>query len=123
MFFLNNLYIYIIKNEKMKKLFLVLIVTLSVTILKAQETPITSDQNPDYKISLAKYQYGQQVILEAMNTTLQNTYKAYDWTEAKQERKNQRIDFRQKRAIARINSYRYLDCNSIFNRGYYNRYW
>lgn len=112
-----------IKNEKMKKLFLVLIVTISVTILKAQETPITPDQNPDYKISLAKYQSGQQVILEAMNTTLQNTYKAYDWTEAKQERKNQRIDFRQKRAIARINSYRYLDCNSIFNRGYYNRYW
>ena len=107
----------------MKKIILVSMVMLSVTILKAQEALMTPDQNPQYKNSLAKYQTDKQSVLEAMNTTAQNTYKAYDWTEAKQERKNQRIDFRQKRALARINSYNYLDCNPFWSRRYYNRYY
>jgi len=107
----------------MKKIILFLIMMTSVIMLKAQEVLMTSDQNPDYKTSLAKYQTGQQGVLEAMNTTAQNTYKAYDWTEAKQERKNQRIDFRQKRALARINSYKYLDCNPFWNHRYYNSFY
>lgn len=100
----------------MKKTILCFILFLPFFILKAQETTSTSDQNPNYLLSLAKYQSSQDRYASEMNTTQQNTYKAYDWTEAKEEKKNQRIDFRQKRALARINSNRCVNYRPFWNR-------
>ena len=85
---------------------------LSIYIANAQEINLAPDQNPNYKASQAKYEAAKDKLLEGMNTTEQKTYKAYDWTEAKQERRQQRRDNRQQRALARIN-----------NPGYYWNNW
>ena len=99
----------------MKKVILTLFVLSSSLIIKAQET---SNQNPNYKISQAKYELGQEKVLASMGTTAQQTYKAYDWTEAKQESKQQRIQLRQQRALAYIkysNQYPFYSFNSYNN--------
>jgi hypothetical protein len=108
----------------MQKIIFILIFLSAVSVMKAQEPALAKDQNPNYKITQAKYQNAQENTLEAMNTTAQQTYKAYDWTEAKQERKKQRIEFRQQRALAFwSNGYNYLDCFYLFNRPpYYYRH-
>lgn len=92
----------------MKKTLLFSLSIFSFLLIKAQEQ-LAPDQNPNYKVSLAKYQVGQEKILEAMGTTSQNTYKAYDWFEAKQQRKQDRLDFRRKLTLARVNSNRFTD--------------
>jgi hypothetical protein len=92
----------------MKRILLFSISVFSCLISKAQEQ-LAPDQNPNYKVSMAKYQTGQEKILEGMGTTSQNTYKAYDWFEAKQQRKQDRLDFRRKLTLARVNSNRFTD--------------
>ncbi len=86
----------------MKRILLSTIFLLSVCFVQAQET--VPDQNPNHKTAQAKYVAAQDKLQETMNTTVQNTYKAYDWYEAKQERRQQRITFRQDRRMARINN-------------------
>lgn len=92
----------------MKTTLLFIVSAFSFFHTKAQEQ-LSPDQNPNYKVSMAKYQAGQDKLLEGMGTTIQNTYKAYDWFEAKQEKKESRIDFRRKLTLARVNSCRYTD--------------
>jgi len=92
----------------MKRSLLTLLVIAFAFIAKAQTTGLVPDQNPNYKISQDKYT-GEQVALQTTNnTTLQNTYKAYDWTTAKAER----------RAERRASNYYY----SGYNYNGYNRY-
>lgn len=71
----------------------------------AQENSTVPDQNPNYKVSLEKYKVDNDNLLATMNTTVQNTYKAYDWYEAKQERKHQRISDRRERNLYRLQNY------------------
>ena len=114
----------------MKKILLISFLFQAALITHAQDAP---DQNPNYKTSLAKYQSSQDKLLATMNTTVQDTYKAYDWYEAKQERRNQRINFRQERALARINSFNnpgfYQNPRAFgypyqgFNRNRNNHFW
>ncbi len=106
----------------MKKIILSSIFILSAFMLKAQETALAPDQNPNFKMSLAKYQSSQESLQGTMNTTVQDTYKAYDWYQAKLERRQQRISFRQERALARI---RYRnDYQGNWDYGYrYNNYY
>lgn len=75
-------------------------VLFSITGLAARAQ---DDQNPNWKKSLEKYEAAKDKITETQGTTDQKTYKAYDWTEAKNARKQQRRDYRQQRALARIN--------------------
>jgi hypothetical protein len=99
----------------MKKVIITLFVLSSSLLIKAQEA---SNQNPNYKISQAKYELGQEKVLASMGTTAQQTYKAYDWTEAKQESKQQRIQLRQQRALAYIkysNQYPFYSFNGYNN--------
>jgi|JI10StandDraft_1071094.scaffolds.fasta_scaffold96597_2 hypothetical protein len=112
----------------MKKILLLLTVMLGTYGLKAQDATLAPDQNPNYKVSLAKYTTNAEALQTTMNTTVQQTYKAYDWYEAKQERKQQRIQFRQQRAMARINNQgffnNYNNCASWYTPGYgYRNRW
>jgi hypothetical protein len=52
-----------------------------------------------------------------MNVTEQNTYKAYDWYEAKMERKQNRISTRQQVRINR-SLYSYDNWNNGWNNNY-----
>ena len=74
--------------------------------VKSQD--LAPNQNPNYKVSQAKYETQQTKMTSTMNTMVQNTYKAYDWTEAKEAKKNQRIARRQERSLARINNRPYF---------------
>jgi hypothetical protein len=63
-------------------------------ILKAQQTTLDPDQNPRYKQSQAKYARVADTLNSLHGTTVQNTYKAYDWYEDKLERRRQNREWR-----------------------------
>ena len=68
---------------------LALVMSLGTT---AQE--LVPDQNPNYRISAEKYAEKSEELTANQGETIQETYKAYDWREAKEEAKQQRIDRR-----------------------------
>ena len=98
----------------MKKLLLSFIIIAAGLSLQAQE--LSPDQNPNYKTSVEKYRSMKGDLQTTMNTTVQNTYKAYDWTTAKEERKTAR---RNERREYRLYSQRYYD--PYYNNNYYGR--
>ncbi|MEO7523109.1 MAG: hypothetical protein ABIT58_03400 [Ferruginibacter sp.] len=88
----------------MKKTLLFYFLVLITITVNAQDNT-AADQNPDYKQSLDKYKGQQEKLLATMNTTSQDTYKAYDWYEAKQERKQERIADRRERRLYELQNY------------------
>lgn len=83
----------------MKKILLSYFLVLITIAGNAQDNSNAADQNPNYKTSLEKYKGQQDKLLATMNSTVQDTYKAYDWYEAKQERRQQRIADRRERRL------------------------
>jgi hypothetical protein len=75
---------------------------LFVNAASAQQTALVADQNPRYKESQAKYARGADSLNSLHGTTIQNTYKAYDWYEARQERRQQNREWRHQE---RMNGY------------------
>lgn len=103
----------------MKKLLFALIIFIGAYAASAQE--LAPDQNPNYKVSMEKYQASQTNMQTAMNTTLQETYKAYDWRNAKAERKAERkADRRENRLLNNYNQ-RYYDPYNNNGRSNYGR--
>ncbi len=106
----------------MKKLLLSFLLVAATAAMYAQE--IVPDQNPNYKQSMDKYVAQQQSLQATMNTTVQSTYKAYDWSTAKADRKKENREFRRQRQLYSIyNNYDYYDDNDYgyrYNNGYNN---
>ncbi|MCY7293444.1 MAG: hypothetical protein LH615_14800 [Ferruginibacter sp.] len=102
----------------MKKLLLSLLILVAGFAAKAQE--VVPDQNPNYKVSMEKYQ-AIQITQTTMNTTVQDTYRAYDWSTAKAERKAERRTFRRERAL--FNNYNNGWNNNNWNNGWNNNNW
>ena len=94
----------------MKKLLLSIIVIAGGFAANAQE--LAPDQNPNYTVSLAKYTADMVTLQTTNNTTVQDTYEAYDWSIAKAERKAERRNFRRERIL--FNNY---------NNGWNNNKW
>lgn len=115
----------------MKKLLSILgVVFCSLFVFQgtyAQE--LVEDQNPNYKASLSKYMSMKDSLTETLSTTVQDTYKAYDWYEAKQERKALRREYRHEERMARAKNRNYSNYNSgyynggYYGNGYYNNSW
>jgi hypothetical protein len=120
----------------MKKLLLSILLAAATAFCFAQD--LVPDQNPNYKQSMDKYAASQQTLQATMNTTVQSTYKAYDWSTARADRKKENRDFRRQRQLYGIynnndyydddygyrynngyNNYRY---NNGYNNGYNNNY-
>lgn len=80
----------------MKQLITLFVLSLGLSV-QAQE--LLPDQNPNYLISKNKYMQHKDSLGMYMNTTVQNTYKAYDWYEARQERRQVRFDNRMQRRL------------------------
>ncbi len=99
----------------MKKVLLTLIVAAASFVTFGQE--LAPDQNPNYKQSMDKYAATQVSLLSNMNTTVQNTYKAYDWSTAKAERQAERRNFRRERVLFRNMN------NGWNNNGWNNNGW
>lgn len=107
----------------MKKALYILGVALMTVSLKANAQELVPDQNPNYQNSAQKYAERSDDLTANQSETVQDTYKAYDWREAKAEAKQQRIDRRYELRKMRYqsrnrcyNNYRYRR----YNNGYYN---
>ncbi|MFZ1528868.1 MAG: hypothetical protein WAT19_08960 [Ferruginibacter sp.] len=99
----------------MNKTLLFAILLFSVFNLKAQDAALAPDQNPRYKESLDKYVASKDELQKTNNTTVQDTYKAYDWYQAKMDRRQDRINYRRQMNLYRRNNYYPYD-------NYYNGY-
>ena len=100
------------------KYFLLFFFTTVVIKVNAQ-SQLVPDQNPNYFVSQQHYTRILDSLEITMNTTVQNTYKAYDWYEAKLEKKQNRVNTRyQARLIRAQNS------NFLYNNGFnFNNNW
>lgn len=103
----------------MKKVLLFIIIIAAGLAANAQE--LAPDQNPNYKVSLEKYTGNMVALQTTNNTTVQETYKAYDWSTAKAERKAERRNFRRERAL--FNTYNNGWNNNNWNNGWNNNNW
>lgn len=88
-----------------------------------------ADQNPNWRNSAEKYATNAADLTATQSTTVQDTYEAYDWREAKaeekQERQDRRYNLRTMRIQSRYNYYRpgygYGNYNhNNWNNGCYN---
>ncbi len=92
------------------------------TSTKAQEVP---NQNVNYKISQDHYTRLADSLLKFQGTTIQNTYKAIDYMQAKQDRKEARKNLRQQLRLERARNPYYWNNwggNSNWNSPYYNNW-
>lgn len=82
------------------------------------------DQNPNYRVSMEKYMMQKDSLLVNLGETVQDTYKAYDWYEAKQERKALKRQYRHEERMARAKYGRsyYSDYGYNYNYGYNGYY-
>jgi hypothetical protein len=60
----------------------------------AQQAALAPDQNPRYHESANKYRLIADSLTRTQGTTVQNTYKAYDWYTAREERRQQNRQWR-----------------------------
>lgn len=90
------------------------------------QTSQVADQNPQYRQSQDKYMAMSDSVTKWHGTTLQNTYKAYDFLEAKAERKADRKNYKRNLRLTRSRQYGYNNnYDSYYNRrynSYYNSY-
>ena len=85
----------------------------------AQE--LDPDQNPNYAASAQKYAEKSDELTANQGETIQETYKAYDWRESKEEAKQQRLDRRYELRKLRIQSrHHHNGYYNGYNSGYYN---
>lgn len=84
---------------------------------------LAPDQNPNYRVSMVKYMAVKDSLTGTLSTTVQDTYKAYDWYEAKMERKAQKKQWRHEERMARAKYGRnYYSYDNGYYGNYYNRY-
>ncbi len=77
-----------------------------------QESHLLPDQNPRFAESVNKYSKMADSLTQFQGTTLQQTYKAYDWYEAREERRLLRRERRHQYAMA-------LNYGNSWNYPYY----
>jgi uncharacterized protein YxeA len=104
------------------------IVLLTSVNLYAQNKKLAPDQNPQYMQSQNKYTAMADSVTKLHATTLQNTYKAYDFMEAKAERKAERISYRRNLRLERVRNRRNFNnyYDPYYNQGFspfYNNYY
>lgn len=81
-----------------------------------------ADQNPNYEESMRYYLQVSDSLTQTLNTTVQDTYKAYDWYEAREERKALRSAYRHDERMNRGGYYSdyYYGSNYSYYPNYYN---
>jgi hypothetical protein len=107
------------KPNNMKRIIFTLIILAAGFATQAQE--LAPDQNPNYAVSMDKYKATQTNLQTTMNTTVQDTYKAYDFRVARAERQAERRSFRRDRRL--FNNYNDNWNYNGFNNSYYGNNW
>ncbi|HIP35219.1 MAG TPA: hypothetical protein EYG85_00015 [Crocinitomix sp.] len=102
----------------MKKLFFIIGAFLFSVNSFSQTDP---DQNPNYQVSQKKYAEKADEINQTQGQTIQNTYTAFDWTEYKAQKKQDRKDARYNKRQMKYRYYGSCNYNNGYNNnGYYN---
>jgi hypothetical protein len=102
---LNFAYIFITMKKSIFTVIFLLNVGLFANKLKAQQSNLIADQNPRYLESQTKYMAMADTLTASQGTTIQNTYKAYDWYQDKLERRQQRREWRHQEIMSGAYSY------------------
>jgi hypothetical protein len=100
-----------------------LLILLAASLSFSAGAQTVADQNPQFAVSREKYMKMADSITRWHATTLQNTYKAYDWYEAKVERRDARRNNRQAVRLAHAQRGSYYDPYSYQNPYYYDPYY
>ncbi len=89
------------------KLLYTLLATLFIsTLVQAQEV---NDQNPRFAESRDRYMNKTDSLLITQGTTVHNIYKAYDWSQMREDHQYNRRDNRNQRRLARAQAPRYYN--------------
>lgn len=104
----------------MKNLYFAIFVFCIYSNVSAQN--ILADQNPQYQISQAHYAAISDSMNALQSLTLQNTYKAYDWFEARQEKKNSRIAYKRNLKLEQAKNSYNLQRFGYYHSWGYNSY-
>lgn len=106
----------------MKKAIYILSILFLGTSFATNAQELEPDQNPNYKKSAEKYADRVDELTANQGQTVQDTYKAYDWREAKAEAKQQRLDRRYELKKMRYQSRNrcYMNGYRRYNGGFYN---
>ena len=91
---------------KISAVYILFFLPFALTQANAQQNGLAPDQNPRYKESQERYIKQTDSLSNTEGITLQQTYKAYDWYEARLERRQQNREWRHQQN---------------FNRSYFNR--
>lgn len=104
----------------MKAALYTFIFSLSLTLTSQAQTTLdlVADQNPRYKESLQKYAPAADSLTRSLGTTIQQTYKAYDFYEARLARRSQRREWRHQENMNRPLLY-----NNYWSDPFYSPYW
>lgn len=97
----------------MKKILTLLAIAILTSSFGQELAP---DQNPNYQISQDKYMQKSDELTAAHSTTIQDTYQAYDWREAKEAKKQMRRDRNYELRKLRIQSRFPVCCNQGYRR-------
>lgn len=109
----------------------ILAICAAISSFAQQKNALAEDQNPNYMVSQLKYMNQKDSLLSFENTTIQDTYKAYDWREARDERRSERRAYRQQ-SVSYMDAYYttpYINYNYGLNnyrygyRSSYNNYY
>lgn len=94
---------------------------LQVNRASAQQRVLADDQNPRFAESREKYTRLADSLTTTQGTTIQDTYKAYDWYEARQERRRQNREWAHQE---RMNGYYdYSPSWGIYGGSYYSPFY
>lgn len=93
------------KSTKLKKMKTITYIAGSVLLMASLSASAQdADQNPNWRNSAEKYATQAADLTATQSTTVQNTYEAYDFREAKAKEKQQRLDRRYNLKTMRIQS-------------------
>ena len=87
--------------------------------LQAQEQ-LSPDQNPSFAASRDKYLLIADSLTALHSTTIQSTYKAYDWYEAREERRAEQRAFNRQLQLERLRTA--CGCGYACDHSYRTRY-
>lgn len=79
-----------------------------------------ADQNPNFEESMDMYMQQKDSLLHTLGTTPQQTYKAHDWYEAREERRALRKAYRHQERMNRSYYYGYASPYYSYYPNYYN---
>jgi len=102
----------------MKAIFSFFLLLMAFASFAQTQTSLEPDQNPNYLQSQNRYMMMKDSLIASENTTPQQTYKAYDWYQAKLDNRAARRETR--REIRLANAYNYNNYYSPYNYGYNN---